>query len=296
VPPGGNVDVDLQLSGPVPDPGSEVTRTVTITASDERRVARTQVSMVHSASQSPMTTLGVRLDPSVLRLTNTRRGTATVVVDNRRGLLPVRVWLHGDDPENAVRFTFTPPELSVGAGQALTSRVAVSAPRPPGGREVSRPLTITATDGLTTVDAGGSIVQTANDRRPWARVVLTIGGALAMILGAMLPLRAVSDGSSFDVTADAVAGLFGASVDLGGFTPLVTFGLVILVLAGLLVFGLTGRTGRLSRLVAAVTVLLTVALLITIALAGLSGSPGIGAVMIILGGVLGYVGGLLARR
>jgi len=52
--------------------------------------------------------------------------------------------------------------------------LAVTAPRPPGGREISRPLMIAATDGRTSVTAGGTIIQTVGDRRPWARVVLTL--------------------------------------------------------------------------------------------------------------------------
>ncbi|HEU5485184.1 MAG TPA: hypothetical protein VFU98_09770 [Microlunatus sp.] len=296
VPPGGSSEAEVRLSCPVPEPGTEASHAVTVTASDGLRVARTQVTVVHTASASPMTTLGVQLDPSVLRLGTRRQGAATVVLDNRRGHQPVRVWLRGDDPENALRFTITPPELTIGPGQVATGRVAVTAPRAPTGRETTRPLTVTATDGRATATTDGTIVQTAGDRRPWARVLLTLAGALAMIVGAMLPLRAVSDGSSFDVGVAAIAGLFNASVDLGGFEQLVSFGLVILVLAGLLVFGLTGRSGRLSRLVALLTVALTVALLITIGLAGLSGAPGIGALLIIVGAVLGYVGGLLARR
>jgi hypothetical protein len=296
VPPGEIADAEVRLSCPPPQPGTEATHAVTLTAAVGSRAARTQVTLVHTASASPMTTLGLQLDPSVLRLGTRRQGVLTVVLDNRSGHQPVRVGLRGDDPENALRFTLTPPELTIGPGQVATGRVAITPPRAPVGRETSRPLTLTASDGRSTISAGGTILQTAGDRRPWARVVLTLAGALAMIIGAMLPLRAVSDGSSFGVGVNEIAGLFNASVDLGGFEQLVSFGLVIIVLAGLLVFGLTGRSGRLQRLTALLTVALTVALLFTIALVGLSGAPGAGALLIIVGAVLGYVAGLLARR
>lgn len=296
VPPGGTAEAEVWLSSPTPEPGTEATHSVTVSASEERQVARTQVSVVHAASTSPMTTLGVRLDPSVLRLGTGRRGATTVVVDNRAGRQPVRVWLHGDDPENALRFAVTPAELTVGPGQALSGRVAVTAPRAAGGGETSRPMTVSATDGRVAVVAAGTLVQTAGDRRPWARLVLTLSGALAMIMGAMLPLLAISELSSFGIGLNDVAGLFNASVDLGGVEQLVSFGLVIMVLAGLLVFGLTGRSGRLSRLAALLAVVLTVALLVTVGVAGLSGRPDAGAIVIIVGAVLGYVGGLLARR
>ena len=54
--------------------------------------------------------------------------------------------------------------------------------------------------------------------------------------------------------------------------------------------------GHLTAAVALLAVASTIGLLVTIAVAGLSGAPGIGAVLIIIGAVLGYAGGLLARR
>lgn len=296
VPAGGTADIELQLVGPIPEAGTEITRIVTLTASDGRRVARTQVSLVHSASASPMTTLAVELDPSVLRLGSGRRGTASVVVDNRRGATAARVWLQGDDPENSVSFGFSPTELVVGPGQLLTSRVTMSVPRPPAGREISRPVTVLATDGLASVAAAGTVLQAAADRRPWARLLLTLAGALAMVLGAMLPLRAIGNPTSFGVSGSTVVQLIQAPVDLGVLGQLVSFGIVILVLSGLMAFGLTGSSGRLTRFSAVIAVLLTAALLITIGVVGLSATPGSGAFLILLGAVLGYIGGLLARR
>ncbi|MFT4167278.1 MAG: hypothetical protein QM650_18740 [Microlunatus sp.] len=293
---GGTADVELQLVGPVPEAGTEVTRVVTVTASDGRRVSRTQVSLVHSASVSPMTTLAVGLDPSVLRLGSRRRGVSSVVVDNRRGVTAARVWLQGDDPENSVSFGFSPPELIVGPGQVLTSRVTMSVPRPQAGREVSRPLTVLATDGRSSVATDGTIIQAAADRRPWVRVLLTLAGALAMLMGAMLPLRAVGNPTSFGVSAATVVDLVDAPLDLGVLGQLVTFGIVLVVLTGLMAFGLTGRSGRLTRFSAVIAVLLTVALLVTIGVVGLSATPGSGTLLIVLGAVLGYIGGLLTRR
>ena len=296
VPAGGTANVELQLVGPAPEPGTETTRIVSLTASDGRRVARTQVSMVHSASASPMTTLAVGLDPSVLRLGSGRRGSTSVVVDNRRGATAARVWLQGDDPENSVSFGFSPTELVVGPGQVLTSRATMSAPRAPAGREVSRPVTIFATDGQSSVSAAGTLIQTAADRRPWARVLLTLAGAVAMVMGAMLPLRAVGNPTPFGVSAATVVDLIDAPVDLGVLGQLVNLGMVLLVLAGLMAFGLTGSSGRLTRFSAVIAVLLTVALLVTIGVVGLSATPGSGTFLIVLGAVLGYIGGLLARR
>ncbi len=62
-----------------------------------------------------------------------------------------------------------------------------SGPRAPSGREVTRSFTVAATDGRSAATDAGSIIQSASDRRPWARVLLTIGGAVAILLGVMLP-------------------------------------------------------------------------------------------------------------
>ena len=117
VPPGGSSDVDVRLSCPAVEPGTEVMREVALVASDGKRTTRVPVTLRQSASVSPMTTLAVRLDPSVVRLPNRRRGSSTVTVDNGQGRSPIRVWLRGDDPENVLSFGFAPAQLDVPAGQ-----------------------------------------------------------------------------------------------------------------------------------------------------------------------------------
>lgn len=297
VPPGERIDVGTRVTAPPPAPGSHVTRAITVVASDGRRESSTELSVVQSTSPSPMTTLALELDPSVVRLGGSRRGQTSVLVDNRSGHRPVRVRLGGDDPENAVGFTFTPPELEVPAGQRRASRVALRAPRAPSGREISRSLTVSATDGRDSVSATGSLLQAAGDRRPWARVVLTLLGAFAVLVGVVLPF--VSGRRSFsalELTGPRIEGvvldrlgLSGVALGLPGF---VSVGLVLVVLAGLMVFGLTGASGRLSRWAALLAAAFLVAAAITFASVGL----GTGVFAIGVGFVLGYIGGLLARR
>ena len=188
VPPGGAVEVDVRLTCPALEPGTDVTREVTLIASDGRRAVRTPVTLRQSASVSPMTTLAVRLDPSVVRLGSRRRGTSTVMVDNAHGQgahpgLAPRATI----PENALTFTFTPAQLEIPAGRSVTSRMTFSGPRAPSGREITRSFTVAATDGRSVAGTTGSIIQSAGDRRPWARVLLTIAGAAAIGLGVMLP-------------------------------------------------------------------------------------------------------------
>ena len=275
VAPGGSAEVDVRLTCPALEPGTEVTREVTLVASDGARTARTPVTLRQSASVSPMTTLAVRLDPSIVRLANRRRGDAAVIVDNRQGRAPIRVWLHGDDPENVLAFAFAPAHLDVPAGQAVTSRLTFRGPRAPGGREITRSFTVAATDGRSTVGDAGTIIQSAGDRRPWLRVLLTVAGGLLMIMGAL--------GLTIDVAGDGLGDL-----------PL---GLALVVFAGLMVFGLTGRSGRLSRFTAVLGALVAVALIVVPSMIdGVDVNGGGGVLAILAGCVLGYIGGLLTRR
>jgi hypothetical protein len=294
VPPGGSIDVDARVSCPAIEPGTEVSREVALVASDGKRTARTQLTLRQSASTSPMTTLAVRLDPSIVRLTNRRRGSSSVIVDNGQGRAPIRLWLRGDDPENVLSFTFTPDQLDIPAGQSVTSRMSFSGPRAPGGREITRSFTVTASDGRSAATDTGSIIQSASDRRPWARVLLTIGGAAAILLGVMLPF-AENVVPALRLDDDAVEQALGArrlAVELGDLPGLLSVGFVLMVLAGLMAFGLTGTSGRLTRWTALLAAVVLVAAAVLFSPFGLE----TGVIVIGLGCVLGYIGGLLGRR
>ncbi|HVK36602.1 MAG TPA: hypothetical protein VM428_13190, partial [Microlunatus sp.] len=294
VPPGGSTDVDVRLTCPAIEPGTEVMREVALVASDGARTARTPVTLRQSASVSPMTTLAVRLDPSVVRLSNRRRGSSGVIVDNGQGRAPIRVWLRGDDPENVLAFTFTPAELEVPAGQSVSSRMTFSAPRAPSGREITRSFTVGATDGRSAATTTGSIIQSASDRRPWARVLLTIGGAVAILLGVMLPFadRVVTALGLGDDAVEQALRQRNLQVELGDLPGLLSVGFLLVVLAGLMAFGLTGASGRLTRW----TALLAAVVLVAAAVMFRDFGLGPGVIVIGLGCVLGYIGGLLRRR
>ena len=129
--------------------------------------------------------------------------------------------------------------------------VAVTAPGTPPGQEVTRPFSIIATDGRTDTRADGTVVQLAASRRGLARILLTLIGGAAMILGTWLPFVAdpdtEPDPSGMGLTADVIANAMNTpipdSVQLGGAENIVSIGLLLTVLAGLAIFGLTGPTG-----------------------------------------------------
>ena len=184
-----------------------------------------------------------------------------MIVDNGQGRAPIRVWLRGDDPENVLAFTFTPAQVEIPAGQSVISRMTFSGPRAPGGREITRSFTVAATDGRSAVTTTGSIIQSAGDRRPWARVLLTLGGAVAILLGVMVPFAGgvvTAVGLDDDALEQALA-VRGLKVELGDLPGLISVGLLLVVLAGLMAFGLTAASGRLTRWMALLAALVLVA-------------------------------------
>ena len=256
VPPGGEARTDVRFEAPPPNPGSEVSRTITITAAEGQQRAETTVTLTQSASRAAIELLSLRLDPTVLRLGGRHRGQLTAVVDNRGGATPVSLVLRGDDPENSLGFAFSPATVQVPAGQQAAVRVTVTAPRTPPGQEVTRPLTIMASDGRSDTRVDGSVIQLASSRRGLARVLLTVLGGLAMILGSLLTFVADSENSAVELTAEEVSKEVDAShpefgipndLDAMGVENVVSVGLVLIILAGLVIFGLTGRSGRLTR-------------------------------------------------
>jgi len=129
-----------------------------------------------------------------------------------------------------------------------------------------------------------------------ARLLLTLFGALAMILGALLPWWAVSGQRGVDLNVDLFAQAFGFNVDLSGAESSISVGLVIMALAILMIFGLTGRSGRLSRIAARLGAMLVIGTLAAGAVAGGDIMPARGATLALAGCIAGYIGGLLVKR
>jgi hypothetical protein len=286
----------LRLDSWRPPPGQEWSHQFTVTASDGYTTVEAWGSLVQASSRAAMELLTINLEPSVLRLSTRRRGQLRAVIDNRNGAQPLRVAMRGDDPENIIRFAFAPTMLDIPPGQVATTRVTVTAPWAPAGQQVTRPFRIVASDGRSEAPAQGSLIQSSAERRPVARLLLTLFGALAMILGVLLPWRAVSNQRGVDLTVDTFARVFGFSLNVGGAESLFSVGLAILALAMLMIFGLAGRSGRLSRLSAQLAALLLIGTFVAIAVSGGDIGPGRGAILVLAGCVAGYIGGLFAQR
>lgn len=183
------------------------------------------------------------------------------------------------------------------------------AARPDGGSEVNRPVTVSAWDGQTMVQARGAFVQSTSDRRPLARVLLTLVGALMMVVGVFRPWTSSPprQGNQWDVSAVASAvnadpaaleGSLGqAGVVLGTVNMLVNAGSVVILMALLALLGLTGSTGRLTRASALLCLLFVAAFLFALTLGPFGGVVVSGQVAwLVLGCIVAFVGGLLAKR
>ncbi len=284
--------VPLRLDAWRPQPGQQISRPFTVAVSDGRSTTEAAGSLVQSASRPAIESLSVRLDPSVLRLINQRRGTVTATVDNRGGAQPVRVWLKGDDPENVVRFGFTPDVLDVQAGQIGQARVSLEAPRPPARQESTRPFTIVASDGRTDVTAAGTLILRTGDRRPIARALWTVIGALAMMVSPFGIWWADRGLRGVELTPS----VFSLSGSLGGLEDILSLGLGLAGLGLLALLGLIGAKGRLTRLAAVLGALGLIALFVFLGVRGSAETPGPGAIIGLAGCIAAYIGGRLVRR
>ena len=108
-----------------------------------------------------MSTLGLRIEPSLVRVTDADSATVQITLDNQRGSA-LRIVLDGHDPDGAIQFTFSPPMVDLSAGQVTAVFLRLYCLRPPPGQELTHQFTVTASDGNVTVDGSGSLVQVSS--------------------------------------------------------------------------------------------------------------------------------------
>ena len=304
VPAGVERATPAQLHAPLPRPGDHVTRPFAVTATDGRHESEASGTWEQHAAPAPLTTARLILEPQKVVSRSAGPGRLRVQLDNRAGAAALSVRLHGTDPERVVRFGFRPDTLHVPPGGVGWADVRISASRPDGGETLTRPFAVVAEDGRGSVEAEGVYVQSAGDRRPLWRAVLTVLGALLIAVGcfrdwlvgdpdSLLPgVSTITNAVRSAVGIAAPADTQEAALLLRTLQPAERT--VTLLLAAVMLFGLTGAKGRLTRVTGlVVTVTIVVAVLFWRS-TGLS--PADGALLVALGGVVGFVGGLFVRR
>jgi hypothetical protein len=304
--------ITMRVASPAPVPAQQIQITLRIRSLSQAS-AHALLPLVITV---PVLDVPVRLyaEPNVLQALDQDSATCRLVVDNSGGNRPVQLHLVGSDPKLAVHFLLEPHILDVGPAGSAFARVTVTAPRPEPGQEISRPLTLTAIDGGRRIDTSITFVQatsaasmksllqtegpieSSEDRRSLARLLLTLFGALAMILGALLPWRAGSQQRGVDLNVDTFARTLDLNVNLHGAGSSISVGLVIMALGLLMIFGIGGRSGRLIRVGALVAAILLIGTFVIFAIAGDDIMPARGAILVLAGCIAGYIGGRLVKR
>lgn len=253
--------------------------------------------------------VGLLLEPSVVRARDRSDGALSVHADNRQGNEPLWLSLSGTDAEGVLQFAFNPPTLQIPPGRWASAQVRLTAPRPEAGTEATRQFTITAAGGGRAAQASGSFVQQSSVRqdirpvlRPVLRMTLTLLGAMGMVAGAFLPWVGFSplDGVqwSYLVYGETIDVRFlPLSADAQRFVPtiLISAGIVAIFFGALAAFGLTGKKGRLTRVCAILCALFVTVFLLGLWVGAGSGAPGLGAIVVYLGCLVAFIGGLLTE-
>ncbi len=270
-----------------PPAGQSVSLPFTVVVNDGQVDAEASGQVDVTSPASAISLARLHVQPSTL-VARQRRGGFEVDVDNRAAASALHVRLTGADEFGSARLTFSPPEAVVQPGQVARVSLQVDSPMPAAGSQASRRLRIVATD-LTAAGPGGVVeaeavlTQISDDKRPAAKRWLVVLGAIAAIAGGLWGLAGLA-GIDAEQLADQVgrgdSGAINRSVALGSSALIVLFALVMLI-------GLNGK-GRAIRASAILVLLASIAAVVT-------GAPVQTFALGVLGAVLGFVGGVLAR-
>jgi hypothetical protein len=282
--------VRVTVRAATPPQGEEVSRPFSVVVEDDNEELEVSGTFTQITSSPAIDTASIRLYPSKLVTRNRGGGRVKVVIDNTQSNQWLNVGLSGSDPEASVRFTFTPARFEVPAGQSIWAWASMNANQPEPGKQVERPFTVEASDGRQKIATEGTIVQHTSDWMPVARVILTILGGLTAIVGALTPWSIILPDYYFDrllspsPEADIVEQTQPAAR------------LAVIVLAALMMWGITGKTGKLTRTSAVLLAASVIGYLLYLTVEVGTGGPMYGAILVVAGAVVGGLGGLCIRR
>ncbi len=228
------------------------------------------------------------------------QATHEFLLENR-GNAVVSATVSAEDSENALTFTVSPRTLSVPPGRRARARVVV---RPRESRSVGEPRphpfeVLAEPDTGDTLRVGGKMIEAALIRRVTRghllalRILLTLIGAAILLQGASMEWLPGVTGVdlTYDQYADTVFGVSAPAPPEGVPTTLVALGLVAILLAALATLGILTRTGKPTRAAGWLGIVLFVAFLVTLLLAGQS--TGVGVIVVLVGSVVVLIAGLI---
>jgi hypothetical protein len=255
----------------------------------------------------------MRLEPEVVQVPERRRGEFLVVVDNSEGMEPLHIGLARGDDDDALSYDFQPSQFDIPAGQVVASTLVVQPRRRGRDDPIERIIRVQAFDDAgSSIECEGTLVSSGWDKWRIASIVLPLAGGVMALGGVVAPWTRNSNyyGSDWFERLTAVAGLPGSS--LGQNSLLAGAWLqaepslsqpvgrcLVMLLALIMAFGIAGLEGLVVR-AAALALLVTIfgygiyTLLAPLPVA--TGGLTYGLYLVILGGLLGYAGGVLAKR
>jgi hypothetical protein len=255
----------------------------------------------------------MRLDPEVVYVPERRRGEFLVVVDNGDGVEPLHIGLAQADDGDAVSYDFQPPQFDVPAGQVVASTLVVQPRRRGRDDPIERIIRVQAFDDTgDSIECEGTLVSSGWDKWRIGSIVLPLTGGAMALVGVVTAWTRKSNyyGSDWFERLTTVAGLPGST--LGPNSPLTGAWLqaepslsqpvgrcLVLILALVMAFGIAQPEARVVRIAALSLLILTFGYGLYTLLTPLpvaTGGLAYGIYLVIFGGLLGYGGGLLAKR
>lgn len=279
----------LSVSASSPPSGSEVSRQFAVVAADGAKESEASGTFVQVTSEPPIKTATLQLAPDTLRRKKAN-GRYRVFLQNNDNSRWLDAQLYGSDQERMVRFAFSPPRIELPPGGSTWGWVGVAAPLPKRGAEVSRRIEVEASDGRESISTPGTFIQSTSDWVPIVRFLLTVIGALVVIIGACTPWMSLLP----DYYVTELPNI-GAAKDIVEKTQPATRAAII-ILAVTMLIGVSDKGGKATMSAAVSIVTVIVGYFVFVISKAPTGNPMYGAVMVVAGAALGFLGGVLAKR
>ena len=280
----------VRLVAPPPPPGREASWTFSIVGSYGADEVQASGTLVQTTSDIPIKAARIRLHPETQKSQNSSYGRYLVSIENRDRSQWLPVVVSGSDPEGDVHFKFSPMEFEIPPSGLAFGWMQVRAPRP--GRqekEVSHEIAVTASDGEESIDARGAFVQSVSDWVPYIRFLVTLIGGLLVIVGAVEPWLL----AQLDFYVQDLPKISKATNIVEKTEPVARA--AAMTVAAAMILGAFGKGGKQTMSAATAIVGALVGYFIYLSNKVPIGGPMWGAVLVVAGACVGFIGGLLAK-
>jgi hypothetical protein len=268
--------------------GAEVSREFSVIAGYDTDEVRASGTLVQSASDLPLKSAALRLVPESLYQRHGSKGRFRIAIENKDESQWLNLALSGSDGDHVVDFDFSRTRFDIPPRGLAWGWIDVSAPQPKRGREASHDIEITATEGDESVSTVGTFIHSNPDWVRYVRYVLTALGAVVSLVGAFLPWTvAQQDYLPVDL------GLISSADFVAKTQPSARLAVIVLVVV--MIVGMFGKSGKLTITAGAAIAVSLFGYLIVLSTKVVTDGPMYGAILVVVGAIVGLIGGLLAR-